>query len=166
MCSCTTRESALPQCMRSGQLSGRSDSPTGLYIRPGAHAATFPLLLVLHLVFALGAHFCADLCFFSFAMLSANLIFSSFFLASTAVALAPPHDPWHRRPHIPFVEDTDDSVSVFHFHTQEHISSYKEVYYFDQLIDHRDPSKGTFKQRYWHNYEFYEPGECDSMLHR
>lgn len=26
---------------------------------------------------------------------------------------------------------------------------------FDQLIDHSDPSKGTFKQRYWYNDEFY-----------
>ena len=26
---------------------------------------------------------------------------------------------------------------------------YDRVYYFDQLIDHNDPSKGTFKQRYW-----------------
>lgn len=32
------------------------------------------------------------------------------------------------------------------------------VYYFDQLIDHNDPSKGTFKQRYWHTAEHYKPG--------
>ena len=32
------------------------------------------------------------------------------------------------------------------------------TYYFDQLIDHNDPSKGTFKQRYWHTYEHYEEG--------
>jgi len=35
---------------------------------------------------------------------------------------------------------------------------YNTTYYFDQLIDHNDPSKGTFKQRYWHTWEFYEPG--------
>jgi hypothetical protein len=35
---------------------------------------------------------------------------------------------------------------------------YNTTYYFDQLIDHNDPSKGTFKQRFWHTYEFYEPG--------
>ena len=43
------------------------------------------------------------------------------------------------------------------------------IYYFDQLIDHNDPSKGTFKQRYWHNYEFYEPGAyllgCNHLRH-
>ncbi|KAG2114779.1 peptidase S28 [Suillus discolor] len=32
------------------------------------------------------------------------------------------------------------------------------VYYFDQLIDHNNPDLGTFQQRYWMNWEFYEPG--------
>ncbi|TBU33004.1 peptidase S28, partial [Dichomitus squalens] len=35
---------------------------------------------------------------------------------------------------------------------------YNTTYYFDQLIDHNNPSLGTFKQRYWHTYEFYESG--------
>ncbi|KAH9833657.1 peptidase S28 [Rhodofomes roseus] len=35
---------------------------------------------------------------------------------------------------------------------------YNTTYYFDQLIDHNDPSKGTFVQRYWHTWEFYEEG--------
>ncbi|KAL1741263.1 serine carboxypeptidase S28-domain-containing protein [Schizophyllum fasciatum] len=35
---------------------------------------------------------------------------------------------------------------------------YNTVYYFDQLIDHENPGLGTFKQRYWHTYEFYEEG--------
>ncbi|KAL6309641.1 peptidase S28 [Sparassis latifolia] len=35
---------------------------------------------------------------------------------------------------------------------------YDTVYYFDQLIDHTNPSLGTFSQRYWFTYEFYEPG--------
>ncbi|KAF9266345.1 hypothetical protein L218DRAFT_922990 [Marasmius fiardii PR-910] len=38
------------------------------------------------------------------------------------------------------------------------LSPYVTVYYFDQLIDHNNPSLGTFKQRFWHTYEFYEPG--------
>ena len=33
------------------------------------------------------------------------------------------------------------------------------IYYFDQLIDHNNPGLGTFKQRYWHNWEFYQQGE-------
>ncbi|VDC02128.1 unnamed protein product [Peniophora sp. CBMAI 1063] len=32
------------------------------------------------------------------------------------------------------------------------------VYYFDQLIDHDDPSKGTFQQRYWMAWDSYEDG--------
>ncbi|KAI0787192.1 peptidase S28 [Irpex lacteus] len=32
------------------------------------------------------------------------------------------------------------------------------TYYFDQLIDHTNPSLGTFKQRYWHTWEWYEEG--------
>ncbi|KAG0694878.1 peptidase S28 [Suillus ampliporus] len=32
------------------------------------------------------------------------------------------------------------------------------VYYFDQLIDHNNTDLGTFQQRYWMNWEFYEPG--------
>ncbi|KAL1681595.1 serine carboxypeptidase S28-domain-containing protein [Schizophyllum commune] len=35
---------------------------------------------------------------------------------------------------------------------------YDTVYYFDQLIDHDNPELGTFQQRYWHTYEFYEEG--------
>ena len=47
---------------------------------------------------------------------------------------------------------------------------YNTTYYFDQLIDHSNPSLGTFQQRYWHTYEFYEPGEffhsgADAMEH-
>lgn len=35
---------------------------------------------------------------------------------------------------------------------------YNTTYYFDQLIDHHNPSMGTFKQRFWHTYEQYEAG--------
>ncbi|EJD01632.1 uncharacterized protein FOMMEDRAFT_111593 [Fomitiporia mediterranea MF3/22] len=35
---------------------------------------------------------------------------------------------------------------------------YNTTYLFDQLIDHNNPSLGTFKQRFWFTYEFYEPG--------
>ncbi|KDQ19648.1 hypothetical protein BOTBODRAFT_444845 [Botryobasidium botryosum FD-172 SS1] len=36
--------------------------------------------------------------------------------------------------------------------------SYETVYTFDQLIDHTNPSLGTFKQRYYFTYEYYEQG--------
>lgn len=35
---------------------------------------------------------------------------------------------------------------------------YNTTYIFEQLIDHTNPSLGTFQQRFWHTYEFYEPG--------
>ncbi|KAJ7852314.1 serine carboxypeptidase S28-domain-containing protein [Mycena leptocephala] len=33
---------------------------------------------------------------------------------------------------------------------------YNTTFTFQQLIDHNNPSLGTFTQRYWHTYEFYE----------
>ena len=33
------------------------------------------------------------------------------------------------------------------------------TYYFDQLIDHKNPSLGTFKQRYYHSWATYQDGE-------
>ena len=27
--------------------------------------------------------------------------------------------------------------------------------FFDQLLDHNDPSKGTFQQKFWWNHEFW-----------
>jgi hypothetical protein len=38
------------------------------------------------------------------------------------------------------------------------LPSITTVYYFNQLIDHNNPGLGTFQQRYWMNWEFYEPG--------
>lgn len=35
---------------------------------------------------------------------------------------------------------------------------YDTVYYFDQLIDHKNPSKGAFKQRSWVAWGSYKPG--------
>ncbi|KAK0437340.1 peptidase S28 [Armillaria borealis] len=60
-------------------------------------------------------------------------------------------------PGIPKVEVSDLQASNAHLRTRD-LPPYDTVYYFDQLIDHDDPSKGTFKQRYWHTAEFYEAG--------
>ncbi|KAH8094922.1 peptidase S28 [Cristinia sonorae] len=32
------------------------------------------------------------------------------------------------------------------------------VYTFNQLVDHTNTRSGTFKQRYWHTWEYYKPG--------
>lgn len=39
------------------------------------------------------------------------------------------------------------------------IPPYTTLYEFDQLIDHTNPSLGTFKQRFWHTWEFYVSGQ-------
>ncbi|KAH8118755.1 peptidase S28 [Phellopilus nigrolimitatus] len=59
-------------------------------------------------------------------------------------------------PTIPII-DTEADVPVTSRNGTE-LPPYNTTYYFDQLIDHNNPSLGTFKQRYWHTYEFYEPG--------
>jgi hypothetical protein len=35
---------------------------------------------------------------------------------------------------------------------------YNTTYFFNQLIDHNNPSAGTFQQRYWTTMEWYETG--------
>ncbi|KAG9096169.1 hypothetical protein FRC07_010976 [Ceratobasidium sp. 392] len=42
--------------------------------------------------------------------------------------------------------------------TTQVLPPYDTIYYFDQLIDHHNPSLGTFKQRYYFTYEFYQAG--------
>ncbi|KAF5358904.1 hypothetical protein D9758_004828 [Tetrapyrgos nigripes] len=61
-----------------------------------------------------------------------------------------------RPPSIPVVSLPDAHPVVSRNGTQ--LPPYNFTYYFDQLIDHNNPSLGTFKQRFWHTYEFYEPG--------
>ncbi|KAI0332897.1 peptidase S28 [Cubamyces sp. BRFM 1775] len=51
-----------------------------------------------------------------------------------------------------------ESYEVKHKMTGEALPSLDTVYYFDQLIDHDDPSLGTFQQRYWMSYNYYQPG--------
>jgi hypothetical protein len=45
------------------------------------------------------------------------------------------------------------------------LPSITTVYHFDQLIDHNNPGLGTFKQRYWMDWEFYEPGMSRTRDH-
>ncbi len=51
-----------------------------------------------------------------------------------------------------------DSDYVHHALKARALPPYNTTYYFDQLIDHNDPSKGTFQQRYWHTAEHYQKG--------
>jgi hypothetical protein len=67
-------------------------------------------------------------------------------LAAAAVLLKPPG--------IPIVDMSDVPKLI-----AGPVPPYDKIYYFDQLIDHNDPSKGKFRQRYWHTAEFYQPGK-------
>ena len=60
-------------------------------------------------------------------------------------------------PMVPIIDMSDATAPVTSRNGTE-LPPYNTTYYFDQLIDHNDPSQGTFKQRFWHTYEFYEPG--------
>ena len=70
---------------------------------------------------------------------------------SKGPALIPP------RPSVPHTENLLDGLPVVSRNGTQ-LPDYTHVYYFNQLIDHTNPSLGTFKQRYYHTYEFYEPG--------
>ena len=59
-------------------------------------------------------------------------------------------------PAIPY-DELHDTIPVSAV-TGETLPPYNTTYYFDQLIDHTNPSLGTFKQRYWSNWEFYASG--------
>ncbi|KAI0065745.1 hypothetical protein BV25DRAFT_1798124 [Artomyces pyxidatus] len=47
---------------------------------------------------------------------------------------------------------------MVNLHTREALPPIDTVYTFEQLIDHDNPSMGTFSQRYWTTWEFYKPG--------
>ncbi|KAG7096411.1 hypothetical protein E1B28_003851 [Marasmius oreades] len=60
-------------------------------------------------------------------------------------------------PTIPVIQAPGNSGPVTGRDGSE-LPPYNTTYFFDQLIDHNNPSLGTFKQRFWHTYEFFEPG--------
>lgn len=64
----------------------------------------------------------------------------------------------NRAPHAapPLVELPESGPVVSRNGTQ--LPPYNTTYEFDQLIDHNNPKLGTFKQRFFHTWEFYEEG--------
>ncbi|KAL5529968.1 hypothetical protein ACEPAF_6225 [Sanghuangporus sanghuang] len=88
----------------------------------------------------------------------------AFLVASFAPALARTrlrdgraHANLAPHPAIPIVPIPDANAPVTSRNGTQ-LPPYNTTYYFDQLIDHNNPSLGTFKQRFWFTYEFYEPG--------
>ncbi|KAH9856842.1 peptidase S28 [Lenzites betulinus] len=61
------------------------------------------------------------------------------------------------RPSVPHLEHPAEELPVVSRNGTQ-LPPYDYSYVFQQLVDHNDPSLGTFRQRYWHTYEFYEPG--------
>jgi hypothetical protein len=78
-------------------------------------------------------------------------------LVSAALPDGRPHANVMRPPGIPLVTSTGPEPPVVSRNGTQ-LPPYNTTYSFDQLIDHNNPSLGTFKQRYWHTYEYYEPG--------
>ncbi|KAI0310241.1 peptidase S28 [Amylostereum chailletii] len=54
--------------------------------------------------------------------------------------------------------ELDEQALVVHAATQAVLPALNTTYYFDQLIDHNNASLGTFKQRYWTTWNYYETG--------
>ncbi|KAI0774601.1 peptidase S28 [Fomes fomentarius] len=67
------------------------------------------------------------------------------------------HGNFPRRPSVPVVPIPSDAAPVTSRDGTQ-LPPYNTTYYFDQLIDHNNPGLGTFKQRFWHTYEWYERG--------
>ncbi|KLO08444.1 peptidase S28 [Schizopora paradoxa] len=69
-----------------------------------------------------------------------------------------PRSHVNRAPHAapPLVELPESGPVVSRNGTQ--LPPYNTTFEFDQLIDHNNPSLGTFKQRFFHTWEFYEEG--------
>jgi Serine carboxypeptidase S28 len=61
-------------------------------------------------------------------------------------------------PIMPIMEYDTGTVSVQSTVTGATLPPINTTYYFNQLIDHADPSKGTFQQRYWFSQQFYKQG--------
>ncbi|KAI9056849.1 peptidase S28 [Trametes sanguinea] len=75
----------------------------------------------------------------------AFLRFSLPLLLAALIIVAPSEGQKRHRLGVHRLDEVDVSHEVVH-------------QYFDQLIDHENPSLGTFKQRYWFNYQYYQPG--------
>jgi hypothetical protein len=90
-------------------------------------------------------------------MLWSVLLTTSFLAIGTAQANKRHHLNMIRPPGMPLMSSSEPAGPVTSRNGTV-LSPYNHTYFFDQLIDHGDPSRGTFKQRFWHTWEFYEPG--------
>jgi hypothetical protein len=90
-----------------------------------------------------------------------TLIISSLWLLSSCVGAA--KNPYLQRPGrlVPPFEEEDASARAIAAAPLNTTGSG----FFDQLLDHHNPSKGTFKQKYWWNSEYYAgPGSPVGLI--
>ncbi|KAF8585313.1 hypothetical protein K439DRAFT_1388477 [Ramaria rubella] len=72
---------------------------------------------------------------------------------ATAVLKRQPNVP--PRPAVPIATVSDASLTDA---TGAPLPPLNTTYFFDQLIDHANPARGTFKQRFWSTWQFYGAG--------
>ena len=89
-------------------------------------------------------------------MFPTKLVGLALALSALVATEAKLHANFRRRPVLPKVPVSEAPV-VSRNGTE--LPPYDTLYIFNQLIDHNNPSLGTFQQRYWFTYENYEPGE-------
>lgn len=99
------------------------------------------------------------LCIFSVDMPRTLLWLFSSLLASQVASAALPDGRLNanqiRRPVVPLVRFPTGPVKGS---DGSELPSLDTTYYFEQLIDHNNPSLGTFQQRYWHTAQYYKHG--------
>lgn len=100
-------------------------------------------------------------------MVSWTLALAALFAAAAPASLARladgrAHANAIRRPSVPMINA--DDVHPTHAVSGAALPPLNTTYLFDQLIDHNNPKLGTFKQRFWMSWEFFEPGQCFAMM--
>lgn len=92
-------------------------------------------------------------------MLSSSIL-SLLLFASRTLAILPDGRLHGNMPPPPMAKSPSLALNArtTHAATGAPLPPLNTTYIFDQLIDHNNPSLGTFSQRYWTTWEFYEPG--------
>ncbi|TFK25968.1 hypothetical protein FA15DRAFT_638482 [Coprinopsis marcescibilis] len=91
----------------------------------------------------------------SWRLITSALLFSLFTVCSARLPDGRPHANTMAPPTIPALRAPSTAPID---RDGRRIPPYEEVYYFEQLVDHNDRSKGTFLQRFWFTYERYRQG--------
>jgi hypothetical protein len=91
----------------------------------------------------------------SFRLYASTLLFLLSWSIVSALSDGRHHGNIIPKPAIPTIKVSDRPITS---RNETQLPPLNTTYYFDQLIDHMNPGLGTFKQRYWHTWEWYEHG--------